>query len=458
MLVGKSLSDVPTPAAVLDRSIIERNCQQMLEACRLLQVAFRPHVGADSKAVNLVVSTVSEAENLLDYLNLCKSQGRSTNVLYAVPFPPSQAARLGRLARELGPGSVSVLIDNPAQIQSFQVFTEVTGFNVGVFVKVDTGYHRAGLAPESLEFKRLMALIRESSDFQGHAELQGFYSHASHSYGGDSAIVAMNILQEEIRGLVKAADIYRDMSNDTRRLTLSVGATPTATSVQNITKEPAVSLSAEEIAMMESLKQNIQHANTEYILELHAGVYPFLDLQQVATQASPSAAGMATGLKLSVDDIALTVLAEVVSVYKERQGPESLVAAGTLALGREPCKSYSGWGVVSDWGISSTPDMGHSGWQVGRISQEHGVLTESSNSGKHAPDLSVGQKVRIWPNHACIAGAGHGWFLVVDSSLPENRRNEIVDVWPRWRGCYEMRRDRSGPPGPPGPSAPSLAG
>lgn len=355
-------------------------------------------------------------------------------MLYAVPFPPSQAVRLSRLARKLGPGAVSILIDNPAQIQSFPIFTKETGFNIGVFIKVDTGYHRAGLAPESLEFKQLMALIQESSDFQGHAELQGFYSHASHSYGGDSATVAMNILQEEVRGLVKAADVYRNMSNDTRRLTLSVGATPTATSVQNIINESGASLPAEAIAVMESLKRDIQHANTEYILELHAGVYPFLDMQQVATQASPSAAGTAMKPNLSVNDIALTVLAEVVSVYKERHSPESLVAAGTLALGREPCKSYSGWGVVSDWGMSSAIPSRHSGWQIGRISQEHGVLTESSSSGKHAPDLSVGQKVRIWPNHACIAGAGYGWYLVVDSRLPENRQNEIVDVWPRWRG------------------------
>ncbi|KAI4159991.1 MAG: hypothetical protein LQ342_006119 [Letrouitia transgressa] len=401
---------------------------------RLAEAKQAGNVGAESKAVNLVVSTVSEAENLLDYFDLCKTQGRSTNVLYAIPFPPSQAARLSRLARKLGPGGVSVLIDHSAQIQSFQAFTKVTGFKIGVFVKVDTGYHRAGLAPESLEFKQLMALIQESSDFQGHAELQGFYSHASHSYGGDSAIVAMNILREEIRGLVKAADVYKSMSNDTRRLTLSVGATPTATSVQNIINESGASLPAEEITVMESLRRDIQHANTEYILELHAGVYPFLDLQQVATQASPSAAGTAMKPQLSVNDIALTVLAEVVSVYKERQGPESLVAAGTLALGREPCKSYSGWGVVSDWGMVSAAKGSHSGWQVGRISQEHGILTESSSSGIHAPDLSVGQKVRIWPNHACIAGAGYGWFLVVDSSLPENRRNEIVDVWPRWRG------------------------
>jgi len=48
--------------------------------------------------------------------------------------------------------------------------------------------------------------------------------------------------------------------------------------------------------------------------------------------------------------------------------------------------------------------------------------------GAEESKLEVGQKVRIWPNHACISGAGFGWYLVVDGG------DEIVDVWPRWRG------------------------
>ena len=54
--------------------------------------------------------------------------------------------------------------------------------------------------------------------------------------------------------------------------------------------------------------------------------------------------------------------------------------------------------------------------------------------GRSAPTgLEVGQKVRVWPNHACIAGAMFGWYLVVDSRLV-GREDEVVDVWVRWRG------------------------
>ena len=41
--VGSKLSDVPSPAAVVDRATVKRNCQHMLQACEDLKVGFRPH-------------------------------------------------------------------------------------------------------------------------------------------------------------------------------------------------------------------------------------------------------------------------------------------------------------------------------------------------------------------------------------------------------------------------------
>ncbi len=122
-------------------------------------------------------------------------------------------------------------------------------------------------------------------------------------------------------------------------------------------------------------------------------------------------------------------------MYESRDSPEALIAAGSLALGHDACKSYNGWGIVSDWGMPGDHFQGRSGWQVGRISQEHGILTRDSQYEDHEQaELKVGQKVRVWPNHACVAGAGFGWYLVIDSSLPEEKGNQVVDVWVRCRG------------------------
>ena len=352
-------------------------------------------------------------------------------ILYGLPLPPSQAERLGRLAYECGKCSVSLLIDHIDQLDSLATIHRFSRHPVGLYVKIDTGYHRAGVEPDSDEFKVLLARIVNETEASGQASLEGFYSHAGHSYAVDSRAGAMSLLRMEIQGLMQAANaasaLYRiGENNRPRRFVLSVGATPTATSIQNVKASTLEGGGWHREAT--ALKECIDMCQkASYELEVHAGVYPILDMQQLATAASPSGAGASS--VLSTQDIALTILAEVASVYSGRGAPEALIAAGSLALGREPCKSYNGWGVVTAWGRSAKS----SGWMVGRISQEHGILTQAPGAASQC-ELHVGDKVRIWPNHACIAGAGYGWYLVIDSSLPEEQRSKIVDVWIRWRG------------------------
>jgi D-serine deaminase-like pyridoxal phosphate-dependent protein len=42
--VGKSIKEVPTPAAVLDLSKVRSNCSRMLESCEKLDFGWRAHI------------------------------------------------------------------------------------------------------------------------------------------------------------------------------------------------------------------------------------------------------------------------------------------------------------------------------------------------------------------------------------------------------------------------------
>ncbi|MCJ1406205.1 hypothetical protein MMC19_000270 [Ptychographa xylographoides] len=332
------------------------------------------------------------------------------------------------------------MVDNVDQLASLQVIRETAGFNPEIFIKVDTGYGRAGLSPASEELRSLVTSVLQITGSGGPGRLCGFYSHSGHSYGVGSKTAAMKHLSDEIDGLLSAVSVATSLSTSHGGLksggkyVLSVGATPSATSIQNLygTTTQSTDFNRES----KRLRDSIQRAKEICKLELHAGVYPVLDMQQLATQASPSASSSLSESvtpALSVSDIALTIFTEVASVYTTRTPSEALIAAGSLALGREPCKSYSGWGVVSNWGMPWVTPVGRSGWEVGRVSQEHGILQGAVETAE-LPNLKVGQKVRIWPNHACVAGASFGFYLIVDSDLPKGRRNEIVDVWTRCRG------------------------
>jgi D-serine deaminase-like pyridoxal phosphate-dependent protein len=339
-------------------------------------------------------------------------------VLYGVPPAQSAIPRLVHLASKLAPGSVNILIDN---IDAFNKMKDsVVSGNFGVFIKIDTGYKRAGITVSSQKFPRL---IRKVVGTVGDA-FRGFYSHYGHSYAGNSEKDSAHGLISELEGLEEAAAEIEEnyLSLLKRKMVLTVGATPTATAAQNmLSGSPRA---AEFKTLLNRLKQT-------YTVELHAGVYPLLDMQQVATHARP-ATGRAA---LTKESVGIKVLLEISSVYDEREKPEALASAGSLALGREPCKSYPGWGVVTgelgNVGNIVYDERGdRTGWIVGRISQEHGILTWEGPEDNMKP-LEIGSKVLVWPNHACVAGAAFGWYLVVDS---EKGGHTVVDVWVRWRG------------------------
>jgi D-serine ammonia-lyase len=247
-------------------------------------------------------------------------------------------------------------------------------------------------------------------------QVAGLYSHLGHSY-------AFETPEQSVQGLLTEFEILTLAAKDPAfgpNTCLTVGATPTATSAEALLSSSSDSHIAKRwMALKDS-------GNT---LELHAGVYPFLDLQQLGTHARMS--------NLGFEDIGIRVLAEVASLYPERTPPEALVAAGTLALGREPCRWFPGWGIVSPGSSGSSSGSAHfdeegrTGWIVGRISQEHGILTWQGDV-KAKRELEIGERVMIWPTHACIAGAGFGWYLVVDG---ESDDGEVVkDVWVRCTG------------------------
>ncbi|EXJ89552.1 hypothetical protein A1O3_02619 [Capronia epimyces CBS 606.96] len=433
----RSLREVPVPAAVIDVAKVKANCQAMLAAVHAVGVSLRAHVkthktleltrlqvGEECKDVRLIVSTVIEAEHLVPLLADYQARGAKINVLYGVPLGSSHVPRLAAVARQLGAGSVSVMVDHAAQLEALKEFQGQAGFPASVFIKTDSGYHRAGLAPASSEMMDLVQQVAKGED-QGFLHMVGFYSHNSLSYGGSSPDDAMDTLKLEI-------DVCKQASQHFRRhhqtpLVVSVGASPTALSLQNI-QPSSSSSSSSSSASAAALKETLELTKSNLELEVHAGVYPIFDLQQVAASSRHFTSD-------PHDTIAASVLAEVCSLYPQRtEQPEALVSAGVLALAREPCKDYPGWGVVSPWNM---PEDDSTTKQdriiVTRISQEHGILGfEQTNPRNARLPLEYGQKLRIWPNHACITLAQFGWYLIVDSSSdsPDN----IIDVWVRWRG------------------------
>jgi D-serine deaminase-like pyridoxal phosphate-dependent protein len=82
-----------------------------------------------------------------------------------------------------------------------------------------------------------------------------------------------------------------------------------------------------------------------------------------------------------------------------------------------------GYGLVCDVAGRPYRDL-----IVADANQEHGVVTVRKGSAGPLPDLPVGSRVRILPNHACATGAQHDCYHVLDEA------GGVSAVWPRIRG------------------------
>ncbi|KGO72774.1 Alanine racemase, N-terminal [Penicillium italicum] len=268
--IGKDIGDVPKPAAVLDVAIIRRHCETMLRTIKTLDVGFRVHVKShktpeiaklqvgDSTVANFIASTVLEIEMMIPLLQDLKQKGRKINILYGIPLVPSQVPLLAKAARELGENSITVMIDHPDQLPYLEKLSSLAGHPTCVFVKVDTGYHRAGLPPVSLNKNGLLGKLA-SAEETGGARLLGLYSHSSLSYSGTTPEQAMGHLISEIRGCKDALERNLHLLPK-KELVISVGATPQVVSSQNLLRDDSPYAEARELRAL------IRETNVELLL------------------------------------------------------------------------------------------------------------------------------------------------------------------------------------------------
>jgi len=148
------------------------------------------------------------------------------------------------------------------------------------------------------------------------------------------------------------------------------------------------------------------------VSEVRPGNYAFYDFMQLA------------GGVCAAEDCAVTVLASVVS-HQPGAG-HVVVDAGALALSKDtgphdPALARGLGPVVSGLaGHQLDPAV-----QVRAVSQEHGMVGGDAPSEVEGR-FTVGEKLRILPNHSCLTVAMFDRYYVV-------RGEDVVDEWAIWR-------------------------
>jgi hypothetical protein len=221
-----------------------------------------------------------------------------SQLLYSFPIPPSSEStihRLSTLAKGLGPHGLSVMIDHPAQIPALESIHSHSGSAPDVFLKIDMGGHRAGVEPNSPGCASLIhSLLTLHSS--GTIHLLGLYSHAGQSYSATSQASALDYLRQEFEALLSVSTTIHSLSHP---LVLSVGATPTTTSIRNLLI-PDANIHPEARKEISALRGTITTIrDSGCTLEIHAGkAYSHIEL--LSLQYKPSSLSCLTKKGISM--------------------------------------------------------------------------------------------------------------------------------------------------------------
>ena len=365
------LRTIKTPSLVLDVERVRRNAEKMSERMRSLSVDLRPHVKTH-KCVEVARIQTAGGPARITVSTLAEARAFAAHgfgdITYAVPIEPGKFDEAIELAR--GRERLSLITDDASIPPLLDEAARRAGITLDLFLKVDCGYHRCGVEPDTPEALEIPRLINDARNLR----FAGALTHAGHSYHARSHEELLSIARHE-------RDVMKEFASRLRADGLevpivSVGSTPTMTHVDHL----------------------------EGVNEARPGNYIFFD----AFQATLGSCGFA--------DCALTVLASV--VHRDRKRGRVVLDAGAIALSKDrgpvELDSTCGYGRVLDL---EGNDLGA---RVGSLSQEHGEVTLEDASLLER--LRVGERVRVLANHSCLTAAQHTHYNVVEDG-------RVIERW-----------------------------
>ncbi len=372
------ITDLQTPAVLIETGRLARNIDTMQRAADAAGVLLRPHAKTHK------LPSIARQQIARGAAGICCAKPSEATVFadagiedIRIPYPvnPSKADQILALIDRT---RLSIIVDDADVAAAWAGIVAKAGKMLDVLVKVDVGFHRCGVDPVSPEALHLISLV---STLPG-LRLRGILSHAGHGYHAASETALRLIAEEEVNAMTRLAAHMRNKGVAVDEI--SIGATPTA-------------------------RFSLTHKGPT---EMRPGNYVYFDRTQVGLGAA------------DVDDCALTVLSTVVAKHPGR----IILDAGSKTLTNDGARGFTpiaGYGALSP-SIDARLQP-HDGFSVERLSEEHATVKVAGG----APELTIGDRVRIIPNHSCVVSNLVDTVHMVDGpgvveSLPVAARGRIL--------------------------------
>jgi len=366
------MTQLKTPAFVIDIQRLRRNIASMSRRAAELGIALRPHVKTH-KTLEIAELQNGDRRGGITVSTLAEAwfyqRAGFRDITYAFPITADKLTESVELTCSLD--RFYLIVDQEAAIAALEERGGTAGLRFQVLIEVDVGHHRSGVDPRADASLEFAGRIQDAA----HIELGGVLTHGGQAYHCSNAVEIAEAAATEREVLVRFAAKLRDRGIPCP--VVSAGSTPTA----------------------------VHGRSGEGLTEIRPGNYVFYDKFQ---------ADIGT---CRLDDCAATILTTVVGHYRDHN--QILVDAGALALSKDRGAEH----VVPELTFGSVIGCPHI--RVASLSQEHGLLTSSMKLPFER--LPVGSRIRIVPNHSCLAAALFPRYHVIN-------RDEVVDEWRPVRG------------------------
>jgi D-serine deaminase-like pyridoxal phosphate-dependent protein len=334
------ISEIDTPALLVDLDIMERNLGRAAEYARAHDLRLRPHTKThksphlarrqlEAGAAGLTVAKVGEAEVML--------AAEPPDLL--VHYPVLGRAKLERLMEVARRTRVTVALDSLFAARQLSDAARAAQVTAGVLAEVDVGLGRTGVSPGAELVQLARGILRlPDLDFEGITFYPGHIKDAEET--GRQASAELGRLIHSMLNDLRTAGIPVNI--------VSGGSTPT-----------------------------LFHSHElPGLTEIRPGTYVFNDLNTVGSGGC------------TLGDCAASILVTIVSTAR----PLQIVVDGgskTFSSDRLAGSPEATWGRV----VEAPEAVFH------KMNEEHGYIDVSRTNR----EFSAGDRLRIIPNHICVA-------------------------------------------------------
>ena len=341
---------IRVPTLFLDVKRCKKNIEKMAAKAKRHGIEFRPHAKTHQsleiskwfKEVGVTKLTVSSLK-MAEYFS-----EEWIDITVAFPTNILEIQTINKLAKKI---QLNLCVEN---IEVLEFLNDHLEHPLGIFLKIDTGYNRTGIAVDN--YKLINTLLLKMSE-QKFLTFKGFLAHAGHSYKCRSKEAIEAVHQKSKQQLLLLKNQFKDQYPN---LIISLGDTPGCSVSENFSG----------------------------IDEIRPGNFVFYDLTQNIIGSN------------DLNEIAVAMACPIVAKHLNRN--EIVIYGGGIHFSKDRIEDPEN-GVVfgrivekkgESWG-RCVPKM-----FLKSLSQEHGIVSVPKAI---IDDYKIGDLLWILPVHSCMA-------------------------------------------------------